>query len=274
MAVLERLRTANCAEALAYLARMPYENVFVTWLIESGLVERSGSEVLVWRDAEGAVRGAGYFGPQLVLHAEREEAVDAFAAHARRTASPRMIVGPVSTVERFWSLAHTSFRGPSAIRERQPIYALGRERLRVRREEADVGQASLDELDEIVENSAAMIRGELGSDPRRNGSDFRSRTAALIRIGWFWRLRLGSRLLFMCHVGSQSAQTLQLQGVWSPPQARGQGHATRGLGAVCDRLLDQHRTISLYVNDFNAPAIALYERVGFERVGTFRTILF
>jgi predicted GNAT family acetyltransferase len=27
------------------------------------------------------------------------------------------------------------------------------------------------------------------------------------------------------------------------------------------------------VNDFNAPAIALYERVGFERVGEFQTIL-
>ena len=30
---------------------------------------------------------------------------------------------------------------------------------------------------------------------------------------------------------------------------------------------------TLYVNDFNTPAIATYEAVGFRRVGTFATIL-
>jgi predicted GNAT family acetyltransferase len=54
---------------------------------------------------------------------------------------------------------------------------------------------------------------------------------------------------------------------------RGRGYATRGLAAICDHLLDEHPSLSLYVNDFNAPAIALYERVGFERVGTFASII-
>jgi hypothetical protein len=35
-----------------------------------------------------------------------------------------------------------------------------------------------------------------------------------------------------------------------------------------------HPTLSLYVNDFNEPAIALYERVGFRRAGEFATLLF
>jgi predicted GNAT family acetyltransferase len=33
-------------------------------------------------------------------------------------------------------------------------------------------------------------------------------------------------------------------------------------------------TVSLYVNDFNAPAIAAYDAVGFERVGMFATVMF
>ena len=32
--------------------------------------------------------------------------------------------------------------------------------------------------------------------------------------------------------------------------------------------------VSLYVNAFNAPALATYRRVGFEQVGTFTTVLF
>ena len=77
------------------------------------------------------------------------------------------------------------------------------------RADAEVGQASLDELREIADNAAAMIVGELGSDPRKNGSDFYNRTAALIKRGWFWRYRVAGRLVFMCHVGSVSALTAQ-----------------------------------------------------------------
>ncbi|MGP6157953.1 MAG: GNAT family N-acetyltransferase [Vulcanimicrobiaceae bacterium] len=273
MASLEKLRAANCAEALAYLAHNPYENVLVSWLIESGAIGRSGSDVLLCRDAEGVVRGVGYFGPQLVLHAEADEAVDTFAAFARRVTTPRMIVGPVATIDRFWERARPLFGTPVTVRECQPVYAVDRSELRYTRADAEVGQASLDELDEIVHNAAEMIVGELGNDPRRNGNDFRTRTAGLIRSGWFWRYRVDGRLVFMCHIGSVSALTVQLQGVWSPVEVRGHGYATRGLGAICDRLLDAHKTISLYVNDFNAPAIALYERVGFVQVGAFRTIL-
>jgi len=77
----------------------------------------------------------------------------------------------------------------------------------------------------------------------------------------------------MCNVGSASTATAQLQGVWSPPDMRGRGFGSRGLAAICDHLLDEYPTLCLYVNDFNAPAIALYDRVGFERAGEFSTIL-
>jgi predicted GNAT family acetyltransferase len=37
--------------------------------------------------------------------------------------------------------------------------------------------------------------------------------------------------------------------------------------------VDSGRTASLYVNSFNVPARRAYERVGFERVATFSTVL-
>jgi hypothetical protein len=39
-------------------------------------------------------------------------------------------------------------------------------------------------------------------------------------------------------------------------------------------LLASNPTVSLYVNDFNTEAIALYERIGFTRVGELATYLF
>ena len=65
-------------------------------------------------------------------------------------------------------------------------------------------------------------------------------------------------------------QTLQLQGIWTPPELRGRGLATASLAAICDRLLEVSPTLSLYVNDFNEAAIALYRRVGFGTSAIFR----
>jgi uncharacterized protein len=65
-----------------------------------------------------------------------------------------------------------------------------------------------------------------------------------------------------------------VQGVWTPPALRGHGYATRALAATTRRLLATTPTVSLYVNDFNTAAIALYDRIGFTRVGELATYLF
>ena len=58
---------------------------------------------------------------------------------------------------------------------------------------------------------------------------------------------------------------------------RGRGRAWGGLagviGAVRGRHVGARGTVSLYVNDFNTAALGLYGRLGFERAGTFATVL-
>ncbi len=273
MGHLETVTSANADEALAYLAQRPYDNVYVHWLLASGAIA-SGAELVLWRDGTGSVRGACYYGMQIVVAADEDRATDAFATRLRRGRAGRMIVGPRRTVERFWRTAQRFMPAPTATRSSQPLYAIERSTLRFTRADATVAPARLDELDEIVPNSAQMIAGEVGGDPRRTNADFRGRTARIVERGWLWRSRLCGRLVFMCNIGSQMPQTAQLQGVWTPPAMRGHGHASRALGAICDNLLDAWPTLSLYVNAFNAPAVALYERVGFTRAGEFATILF
>ena len=272
MGRLEVVAPATADEALAYLAQRPYDNVYVYWLLAGRSIGRG--DLVLWRDDARVVRGACHYGVPIVPTADTDDALDAFAADARRARSARMIVGARPAVERFWKQTRASMPTPAAIRTSQPLYAIARNTLRYTRADAPVAPATLDELDEIVPNSAQMIAGELGGDPSRTSADFRLRTSRIVKAGWWWRSRIDGRLAFMCNVGSQMPHTAQLQGVWTPPAMRGHGHATRALGAICDHLLDTWPTLSLYVNDFNAPACALYERVGFERAGEFQTILF
>lgn len=266
------LLPAQVPEVLAYLARRPFDNVYVAWLIASKQTARG--DVVLWRDAAGAIGGVCYFGTQIVPCGDDPAALEAFGERARRARTARMIVGPRPAVEAVWARARTALRVPAGIRRSQPVYALERAGLAYSRDGAEVARATLDELDELVVNSAHMIAGENGGDPRRPNADFRGRTARIIAARWWWRYRIDGRLAFMCNVGSATPQTAQVQGVWTPPEMRGAGHATRGLGAICDHLLDEHPTLCLYVNDFNTPALALYERIGFKRAGEFATILF
>ena len=85
----------------------------------------------------------------------------------------------------------------------------------------------------------------------------------------------GAEVVFKADLGSVSSQLAQVHGVWVDPRWRGQGLAAPAMAAVVQSALrDNAPIVSLYVNDYNARAIAVYEKVGFERVGTFATILF
>jgi GNAT superfamily N-acetyltransferase len=274
---LQRLTPELASETIAFLDRRPYDNVYVTWLIATRQIERGAGTGLIWRDDADAIAGFCYFGAQIVPFATREaerDAIAAFAAFAVNAGRPRMIVGPQRAVDALWPLVRPAFGAAQFVRASQPVYALTRKTLAGGRRRAVVAPATRADLDEIVPHSAAMISAEIGTDPRRANSDFRGRTARIIDAGWWWLYRVLGELAFMCNVGSASGLTAQLQGVWSPPEMRGRGHAARGFAAICDHLLDEHPSLCLYVNDFNAPAIALYERAGFERVGEFATLVF
>ena len=267
------LSSANTDEALAYLERKPHENVYVHWLLATGQLRRGG-ELALWRTATGEIGGSCYMGLQLVPAADSNDALDAFAERVRRAPRSRMIVGERACVERIWKSLQPAMPAPSAIRVSQPLYVISHVPRTGAATGAPVALATLDDLDEIVTNSALMIAGELGGDPRRTNADFRARTARIIGAGWCWTYRIDGKLAFMCNVGSAMPQTAQLQGVWSPPAMRGRGHAARALLAICAHLLETTPSLCLYVNDFNLPAIALYERVGFRRTGENQTILF
>jgi predicted GNAT family acetyltransferase len=185
-----------------------------------------------------------------------------------------MIVGPRPTVERYWNLVRRWHAPPRLVRESQPLLAVDRKRLRGALDGITVRRARPSEWQSVAHNSAKMIEHELEYDPRSVASEFNTNVRMMIERGLWWVGERERKLVFFCNAGPRSEHTLQLQGIWTPPQLRGHGYATAALYGVCDALLGEVPSLSLYVNGFNSAALALYDRVGFRRVGEFATLLF
>jgi len=248
--------------------------VFLQWVLEGGHGPNASDEVILSRNTRNVVTGVVYFGTQLVLAADDDATVDAFAIETRRHRGLRSFVGPVASVTRLWERVRDWHPAPAIVRAAQPLYVLERGGLRTPGDEPGVRVAGLDDAELIADHSAQMMVGELGYDPRTARVGFLASVRHQIQAGNWWVWIVDGRLRFQCSVGSRSRHTAQIQGVWTPPSERGHGYATTALAAIVNRLLEGTPTVSLYVNDFNTPAIALYERLGFDARGTFATYLF
>ncbi len=266
----ERLSTTNVSQAVAYLDRSPYENVFLTYLVlEGGPLQR---DVRIVRDESDRVCGAGFFGRHVVLAGE-DAALPALA-NAAAGLNERAVVGPQRIVNAYWQAVRNRHAPARLVRERQPVMAVDAQSLRATNGSVTVRRAREGEWAIVAEHSAAMISGEIEADAQHEMPQFGAGIRRMIRLGLWWVGECSEGLCFFCNVGAWSPRTAQLQGIWTPPQFRRRGIATEALGAICRALLCMVPSLSLYVNDVNAPAIALYRGIGFAEVGALQTIFF
>ncbi|HEV8022694.1 MAG TPA: GNAT family N-acetyltransferase [Candidatus Lustribacter sp.] len=255
------------------MAARPFENAFLHWVLDGGHGPYAPDELVLDRKRDGTVRGVIYYGAQLVVAADEPPALDAFAIETRKYPGLRSFVGPKRAVDGIWNRIKTWHPAPAIVRERQPLYALWPQGLGSF-DDVDVRPARSDETELVAEHSARMIVGELGYDPRAQRSTFLAGVRHAIEGGSWWVWIVDNELRFQCNIGARTPVTAQIQGVWTPPALRGRGYATSALAATARRLLGDNPTVSLYVNDFNVNAIALYDRIGFTRVGELSTYLF
>lgn len=271
---VQRLVRAHERAALEYLAQAPYDNVFLAWLIASDRSMSTRSSLFVYLNDRRQVRGVAFFGRQVVLAADGDEAVAAFADIAPGYRFERMIVASRPIVEGYWERVRRWHTPPRRVRESQPVLAVDAQTLIVHPGPVNVRRAYPEEWEIVARNSAMMIEHELEYDPRSMSAEFNANVRIMIDRGLWWIGERDGTLCFFCNAGPRSDYTLQLQGIWTPEELRGRGLALAALGKICAELLENVPTLSLYVNGFNEPALRLYERTGFRRVGELATLLF
>jgi uncharacterized protein len=263
-------------EVLGLCDRDPITNVFVSSRIRAVGMEPARLGGQVWGYAEnGQLTSACYSGANLVPVQASSAAITAFAARARMQGRRcSSIVGPAEPVGELWGLLAPHWGRPRDLRPVQPVLAMsGPPRVEP---DALVRQARPDELDIMLPACVAMFTEEVGVSPIGvdGGAAYRSRVAELIRAGRSFARIEGGRVVFKAEIGAVTPFACQVQGVWVPPDLRGRGRAVRGMAAVVVAALRLAPVVSLYVNDFNAPARAAYHRVGFTQAGTFMSVLF
>jgi predicted GNAT family acetyltransferase len=203
-------------------------------------------------------------------------AASAFADRARRAGRRcSTIVGPAASVLPLWELLESSWGPAREVRATQPLLAI--EGPPAVLPEPAVRPVRPAELDVVFPAAIAMFTEEVGVSPLRvdGGAGYRARVSDLVRAGQSLAWIRDGEVLFKADVGAVSRAACQVQGVWVSPRYRGQGIGQRGTAAVVEYARSAIAPIvSLYVNDYNAPARAAYERVGFTQVGTYASVLF
>jgi predicted GNAT family acetyltransferase len=271
------LSSADLGAFLSLAAHDPVTNVFAIHRAQTTNLEPRWLGGEMWgRFEDGELIAACHVAANLVpVEADPEDAV-AFAERAlarRRTAST--IVGPQEAVRPFWERVapdwgrprevrwdqrHLEISGPPAVAPDPAVRASVR---------SDIGL--------LYPACVAMYTEEVGISPEVGGGAdlYRARVLQLVNRGWSFARYDDGRLVFKAEVACATQDAAQIQGVWVPPELRGQGLATAGMAAVVAHVrATVAPTVSLYVNDWNHAARAVYERVGFVETNRFATVMF
>ena len=268
----------DLADFLALTEQDPVVNVFAAYRARTTRLEPRWLGGQMWgRYTDGVLTAACTCGANLVpVECTADDAAALAARALRHGRSTATIVGPHPAVVGAVGRALSSLGPtPREIRWRQPHLAIDR----APDVEPDplVRATTRADLDLLYPACVAMYTEEVGVSPEAGGGAdaYRARTLQLISRGWSFARFDAGRLVFKAEVACLTPYAAQVQGVWVPPDRRGEGLATRGMAAVVETVR-QHLApvVSLYVNEWNVSARAAYTRVGFVETARFSTVMF
>jgi len=274
--IVRVLGPADVQAALALTERNPVHHCFVRSRIESSQLDPWRSQGELWGyDEDGTITALLYLGANAVPVETHAAARAAFAERARqRGRRCSLLVGPADEVLDLWNRIGSAWGSARDVRENQPVMAI--ETAPTITPDPLVRFSRPDEIDIVLPACVAMFTEEVGISPTSHGAGpaYRARIIELIASQRSMVRVDDGEVTFKSEIGSVSGSVCQVQGVWVSPERRGHGLAEPGMAQVV-QLAQQHiaPVVSLYVNDFNTRARRVYERVGFEYVGTFATVL-
>jgi len=266
---IERLGPPDLVELFAFLDRDPVLHVYLIALALRDALARPSDEVWVARRG-GTIAALVYLGGHsgaILPHGDDDAALERLAAHTvtRRAALPArtQVIGPRAAVLRFTERYTAAGIAPRLTRN-QAYLALERGRLGAFERLPELRRAEPHDYALVYDSGARLRLEELDEDPRlTHPGTYGLRVEEECRDGHTHLWLADDGLRFRASVSAITGDAAQIAGVYVPPALRRHGYARRGLGELCARLLERRRTVCLFVNDFNLPALELYAALGF-----------
>jgi len=266
---VDRLGPANLTETFGFLDTDPVLNVYLIALTLRDGLTLPRDEMWAAR-REGEIVGLMHLGGQtgaVLPSGDDPRAMERLSRQAleRMAFLPSRfhVIGPRGPVQVF----HDQFAQAgiaSRVHRRQIYMSLERNALAPFAPLPELRPAGRPDYRIVFESGAALRAEELEEDPRASDPiAYARRVEEECRDGYTFLWIDDRGLCFRASMSARTGDAVQISGVYTPPERRNRGIARRALSELCDRLLEKSTTACLFVNDFNAPAIAVYRRIGF-----------
>ena len=250
-------------QVLAFCAEDPIERVYLEEMARHG-----PGRLVATADVQGRLTALCHLGANVVPSGQGAEAFADVAISSR----PKMLIGNEAAVSALWAAVRDRMPVPREDRPAQPVFAISKA---PEAGDTEIRPARRNDLDLLLPACAATHEGELGVDPLLlDAEGFRRRTLQQIEEGRSWLWTENGTILFKAEASAWTPSAVQLQQVWVDPEARNQGYGQRGLRDLIRLLLERVPRVCLFVRADNPAAIHLYESIGMEQVGTYRSVLF
>jgi GNAT superfamily N-acetyltransferase len=276
--MLRALKPGDASLTLDLLQREPMANIYlISRILDDGLAD--GCTIGISLDSEliavaSLTSNVVFYVSRDISTPARQTAIALLAERiVNRGIIVRAMISEERLVEELWTHLRSRLDPPTVVRLTQPVYVLNEsgslfpplERVRF---------AAMADLDALVPACAAMHHEEVGIDPlARDAVGYRERIRELISHRQAMVLIENGLIAFKTEFSAVTPEGVQLMGVWTHPRLRRRGLARAGLAEVCGEIVREGKKVTLFVNDFNTPAIELYESIGFERIGQNRALI-
>lgn len=270
---VEALEKKHESEVLSFLSARPTHTVFMAGFIrDNGLVSHlNRGTFYACRDSQGRLEGVALIGHFTFVETRSEDALAAFARLTQECPSAHMILGEQDSVETFWHYFAQAHRTPRRVArelllERQlPIGSF--------EPVSGLRQATPNDLPRVLPVNAQMVFDESGVNPlETDAQGFQERWLRRIDQGRVWLWTENGRLIFSANVMSEAPDVSYLEGIYVNPAERGRGYGLRCLSQLSSRLLENTKSLCLFVNEQNRGAQEFYRRAGYTVCGLYDTI--
>jgi RimJ/RimL family protein N-acetyltransferase len=199
----------------------------------------------------------------LFFHALNEDAVSGMADHIIAAGkSPYFVEGPKPQIERL--LAELEGRYDAKPNPLLCERLLLRGRVNPGISTSGVRPSRLEEIDTLVQLGRAMHREMFGAEGMDEHS-FHELLSIQIETGGAYVREKDGEIIAKAEGTAVRPHAALIGGVYTVPTARGQGHATACVAALCGHLLEEVETVALTAEPGNPAAYRMYMRIGFTR---------